>query len=224
MIPFATTQYLILRPWRESDKDSLLTLLNDQRVAHGVIQGPPVPAPDALWDTWKIALSKLFAAFILEIKPEFLYMRGNDPNELDDALEPEEQKREKRKFVGLVFLTQTEVKNKDTEFAIALAFAWWGKGLGTEVLQWLMRYNFEALGMHRLTLHALGDNPRAVELYKYLGFVEEGKLREAIYHETHWVDQYVMSILDREWKERNERELDTSTFHDVVVQAVLRIR
>ncbi|KZO94643.1 acyl-CoA N-acyltransferase [Calocera viscosa TUFC12733] len=222
MIPFATTQRLILRAWRDSDKDSIFTALNDPRVAHG-ISGELVPQSDTGWERLKIDLDKTFMVLVIEIKKEYLYMRGHDPNEIEDELEPEVERREKRKFVGMVTLDQTQAKNRNTELGIFLAFAWWSKGLGTEVLQWLLKYNFETLGMHRMTLHAYGDNMNAIELYKHLGYVEEGRMREAVTHEGAWIDVVIMSMLDREWQAAKTRPIDLSKFEDVVVSTIFRL-
>ncbi|EJU01286.1 acyl-CoA N-acyltransferase [Dacryopinax primogenitus] len=223
MIPFATTEHLILRPWRPSDAASFFSLYNDQRVAHGIVLGYPVPWPEARWESILAALNRMLLLLVLEIKPEFMYMRRSDPEEIEDERDSEGEKREKRKIVGFVSLVLPEPKNRDTEFSIALAFAWWSLGLGTEVLTWLMRYNFDKLGMHRLTLHAFGDNERAVELYKHLGFVLEGTMREAVLHDNEWIDLVVMGILDREWEAVRRRPLDLAAFDDVIVQSVMRL-
>jgi len=225
MIPFGTTQHLLLRPFKDSDRPSLFNLINDQRVAHGNTLGYPVPISDAWWEQLKAEIQRLYmVVLVIEVKKEFLFMRGFDPyDRYEDESETDVERRERMKFVGYVCLQEHEAKNKDLELGISLAFAWWSHGLGTEVLQWLLRYNFETLGMHRMTLRVFGDNERAVELYKYLGFVEEGRMREAVSHEAGWIDFVMMSMLDREWHEKKERQPDTSTFDGVVINSVLRL-
>ncbi|KZO94644.1 acyl-CoA N-acyltransferase [Calocera viscosa TUFC12733] len=224
MIPFATTKHLILRPLQESDKDSVFSLLNDQRVQHGNNLGQRVPFPDMLWELVRTqALSQLLFLLVVEIKNEFLYMRGDDPNEIEDEQAPEAVRRQRRKFVGGVTLRLAESRNRDTELGISLAFAWWGKGLGTELLQWLLEHNFTQLNMHRMSLGVFGDNDRAIELYNYLGFVEEGRIREGLAHENGWVDFVKMGMLDREWQARKGQMGSTSAFDDVVVATMCKV-
>jgi RimJ/RimL family protein N-acetyltransferase len=43
-------------------------------------------------------------------------------------------------------------------------------------------------------------NPRAIKVYKRLGFKIEGKNREHAFWQDKFYDAYYMGILDREWK------------------------
>jgi hypothetical protein len=45
-------------------------------------------------------------------------------------------------------------------------------------------------------------NARAIAAYGKVGFVEDGRRREAIRHDGRWYDNVLMSILEREWRER----------------------
>jgi RimJ/RimL family protein N-acetyltransferase len=40
--------------------------------------------------------------------------------------------------------------------------------LSQEATRWIVGYGFEQLALHRISLEVLADNPRAVELYKYM--------------------------------------------------------
>ncbi|KZT60058.1 acyl-CoA N-acyltransferase [Calocera cornea HHB12733] len=195
MIPFATTKHLTLRAVRDSDKDAVFSLMNDQRVAFGNNEGWHVPVSDMMWEAAKPQLlqSQLLLA-VVEIK---------------------------REFVGGLNLHLAQPKDRDTDLGISLAFAWWGKGLGTELLQWALEHNFTQLNMHRMSLGVFGDNERAIELYKYLGFVEEGRVREGRCREGGaWVDFVRMGMLDREWQARKDQLGSTAQFDDVVVSTV----
>jgi hypothetical protein len=43
-----------------------------------------------------------------------------------------------------------------------------------EATRWIVRYGFEQLALHRVSLMVLEDNPRAVELYKYMCVARRG--------------------------------------------------
>ncbi|MBP1917371.1 GNAT family N-acetyltransferase [Lederbergia galactosidilytica] len=77
-----------------------------------------------------------------------------------------------------------------------------GRGIGYTALLFAMKYAFETLNVHRLSLHVFPDNPAAIHLYQKAGFQKEGVEREAHYNDGHFRDQLSYSILYREWEER----------------------
>ena len=66
----------------------------------------------------------------------------------------------------------------------------------------LIRMAFAEFGAHRLWLDVFEDNARARHLYKSLGFVYEGTLREAARRGTEFCSLHLMSMLDREYAAR----------------------
>ena len=83
-----------------------------------------------------------------------------------------------------------------------------GRGHGRAAVLLLARYCFEVLGFHRLWLYVAVGNRRAYNLYRRLGFVEEGVARECSRHGDRYTSMHVMSLLDREfhdWLERHRR-------------------
>ena len=76
------------------------------------------------------------------------------------------------------------------------------KGLGTEAVQLLLEFGFKTLNLHRIYLRAFAFNTRAINLYGRLGFVEEGRLREAVFKDGEYHDEVRMAMLAREWPGR----------------------
>lgn len=74
-----------------------------------------------------------------------------------------------------------------------------GKGLGTETLRLIKKVAFEQLKAHRLWLDVSYKNCRAQSLYKSEGFIEEGILRDCIFHNGDYDSLIVMSILENEY-------------------------
>jgi RimJ/RimL family protein N-acetyltransferase len=58
--------------------------------------------------------------------------------------------------------------------------ALWSRGLGREALGLLVRHLVEDLGAHRINLHVLAYNDRAINSYKAAGFQVEGIERDAV--------------------------------------------
>lgn len=75
-----------------------------------------------------------------------------------------------------------------------------GRGLGRQVLRAIMDKAFGELSAHRLWLDVYEDNHRARHVYRLLGFVEEGTLRECIKREDGYRSLVVMSILESEYR------------------------
>ncbi|MDO5096391.1 MAG: GNAT family protein [Peptostreptococcaceae bacterium] len=78
-----------------------------------------------------------------------------------------------------------------------------GKGLGRVMMLALMRFCFEKLELNRVTLDYFDGNP-AQAMYEALGFAFEGVAREAGYKDGAFYNFNLMSMLQSEWKNRNE--------------------
>jgi RimJ/RimL family protein N-acetyltransferase len=79
--------------------------------------------------------------------------------------------------------------------------AFWDQGYGTEAMILLLDHAFLTLNLHRVDLQVYEHNQRAIKVYKKIGFVEEGRLREHHYREGRYFDTLIMSILQEEWLE-----------------------
>jgi RimJ/RimL family protein N-acetyltransferase len=73
------------------------------------------------------------------------------------------------------------------------------KGYGTDAFRTLCGYLFDELGLHKARLYVEKGNLPAVTVYRKLGFVEEGRLREHRYYGGSFHDFLVMGLLSREF-------------------------
>lgn len=104
------------------------------------------------------------------------------------------------RVVGHVGLYKIDSRIGQAEFAILLGpVAGWGKGLGKAITRFMVGLAFDHLNLRRVTLQVLSTNERASRLYRSLGFVEEGRLREAQVRNGEYVDVVMMAVLRREW-------------------------
>lgn len=74
-----------------------------------------------------------------------------------------------------------------------------GLGIGAKALKAIQQIAFTQLNAHRLWLDVFTDNQMAYQLYKKVGFVEEGKLRESYLRNGTYASQYIMAILKSEY-------------------------
>lgn len=77
-----------------------------------------------------------------------------------------------------------------------------GQGTGRKFLEEIIRIVFDAHRAHRLFLDVFESNARARHLYESVGFVYEGKLREAALVDGAYHSLCFMSLLDREYDAR----------------------
>jgi diamine N-acetyltransferase len=83
-----------------------------------------------------------------------------------------------------------------------------GQGLGRACVRRLKAMAFKDLKVHRFWLDVKSLNTRALALYASEGFVEEGRLREAVRVADGYDTLVVMSMLDREYEARVAMELE----------------
>jgi RimJ/RimL family protein N-acetyltransferase len=76
----------------------------------------------------------------------------------------------------------------------------WNSGYGKDAVRLLLHYGFHYLGGRRIELTTHEQNKRAIGCYLACGFVEEGRARQAIWIEGHYIDLVEMAILRQEWE------------------------
>ena len=69
-----------------------------------------------------------------------------------------------------------------------------GKGYGRSALMQVLDQAFGEFGAHRVWLDVMEDNHRARSLYRSLGFVEEGRLRECVKIGDEFVSMWLTSM------------------------------
>ena len=116
---------------------------------------------------------------------------------------------EKGERAGYVILRGLTSINRCVELK-RIVIAKPGRGLGRQVLRALIDKSFGELAAHRLWLDVYDDNHRALHVYRSLGFVEEGTLRECVKCEGRYRSLVVMSMLESEYRAASARAHATS--------------
>jgi RimJ/RimL family protein N-acetyltransferase len=81
---------------------------------------------------------------------------------------------------------------------------YWGKGYGTDAMRLTLRYAFDELNLHRVTLTVWSVNERAIRSYEKAGFKREGVQRETMQRDGRRVDTVVMGVLGEEFRGMND--------------------
>lgn len=101
--------------------------------------------------------------------------RATAPDRLDLAI----IERATGEFAGEVVLNEFDAAGNSANFRIALRGpAWYGRGLGGEATQLIVRHGLEVVGLDRITLTVLARNPRAQRAYLAAGFVVTDEFEE----------------------------------------------
>lgn len=74
------------------------------------------------------------------------------------------------------------------------------KGYGTQMMSAILKFAFEELNLHKVTLGVFDFNKSAIKCYKKVGFQEEGFLRDARKNGQEYWNLIEMGILESEWK------------------------
>lgn len=102
--------------------------------------------------------------------------------------------------IGFVALSNSSSQHiRVATLSICIISSYQSKGYGTETLNWVTDWAFSFANVHRLDLSVNSFNSRAIQLYKRLGYKEEGRRRELVFLGNQYYDLIDMSILRREW-------------------------
>ena len=104
--------------------------------------------------------------------------------------------------VGNIGLHRIDWQHAQAEFGIVVGERdYWGRGIASEATRLLCRHGFERLNLHRIWLGVLADHEAALRLYRRVGFVEEGRQREAVLRDGRRQDIVVMGLLRPELRD-----------------------
>lgn len=101
--------------------------------------------------------------------------------------------------IGVVALTGAEPESGRAELDVYIGEATHRNGgYGTDAIRVLCRYGFDQMRLHGITLWVVPENTAAHHVYRKLGFVDEGRVRECFRRNGTWHDSIVMSMVEGE--------------------------
>ncbi|GAB4392153.1 MAG: spermidine N1-acetyltransferase [Gammaproteobacteria bacterium] len=107
--------------------------------------------------------------------------------------------KQTREFVGLFRVDDLSYQHRSVCVGLDIVPEKRGKGYATESFLYFFDYYFNQMGLNRLYLNTLETNDVAVKLYRKLGFIEEGRARQAIFRDGQYQDLIWMSLLRDEY-------------------------
>jgi [ribosomal protein S5]-alanine N-acetyltransferase len=104
--------------------------------------------------------------------------------------------------IGIFQLRELEPGFGTAEWGFAIGSAYWGTGVFQEGAELLIKFAFDAVGVHRLEARAAVRNGRGNGALRKMGAVQEGVLRKSFLKDGEYLDQALWTILDEDWKAR----------------------
>ncbi|WP_221329426.1 GNAT family N-acetyltransferase [Actinoplanes sp. L3-i22] len=106
------------------------------------------------------------------------------------------ESRKDGKLIGLIALHGAEPETGIAELDIYLGEKdYWGQGYATDAMRTACRYGFDRMRLHRIWLTVLDGNDAAHHVYRKIGFVDEGRLRQVNRRDGQWRDAHLMGLL-----------------------------
>ncbi len=100
--------------------------------------------------------------------------------------------------VGVCGLTSIDMKNRRAEFSIYIAPAYHMMGLGKKAMRCLLTHGFYNLGLNLIWGEVFEENP-ALEMFRSLGFVDEGIRRDFYFRDAKFIPAHLISMRASEW-------------------------
>ena len=133
-------------------------------------------------------------------KKWFLDRVINDPNQVDFEIHD----KESEKLIGHCGLYYINWINRAAEFTVYIGDKdYRNGGYGSDTLRILFRYGFDVLNLNKIWCEVYSNN-KAIDIYRHLGFKDEGCLRQNYYHDGKYWDSYLLGLLREEWTKQQD--------------------
>ena len=91
-------------------------------------------------------------------------------------------------IIGVVGLTYIHRIYRTAEFAITVGHGEYrGGGYGSDALRTVIKYGFEQLNLNRIWCEVYSNN-KAIDVYRHIGFKDEGILRQTVFKNGEYLD------------------------------------
>lgn len=166
-----------LREYRKEDVPQALAYMNDPEVKRLLTPGIP---------------------FLYTLEDELKWYDGLSA--MKDTYNFAIETLEDQRYIGGCGINSVDWKNSLVVVGIFIGDKnYWGKGYGTDAMRVLIKFIFEQMNIRKIKLNVYAFNERAVKSYEKCGFVKDGTLRQEIFRDGKYHDEYIMSILRDEY-------------------------
>lgn len=190
--PVLTGEIARLRPIEATDADRMWESLQDPEAMR--LTGTTTDFDRAQVDEWARTVSDRPGRYDWAVTPAL---------ERDGQLVSDE-------MIGEIVLNEIDEDTRCANLRLAQLPDYRGRGYGRDAIDQVLRYAFDGDGqgdegprLHRVQLDVLAINPRARALYESLGFVLEGRQRDAALDGDSYCDVFLMAVLEDDYRSRD---------------------
>lgn len=175
-----TGEKVRLREYRKEDIPKALKFMNDPEIKRFLTPGIP---------------------FLYTLEDETKWYDGQSA--MKDTYNFAIESLDEKNYIGGCGINSLDWKNSVAVVGIYIGEkTFWGKGYGTDAMNVLIKFIFEQMNINKIKLNVYDFNERAVKSYEKSGFVKEGVLRQEIYKDGKYHDEYIMGLLRSEYEAR----------------------
>lgn len=101
--------------------------------------------------------------------------------------------------IGMVGLFKINYIYQTAEIGIFIGETkYWGKGIGTEAVNMILDYAFNTLNFRKILGGVNTTNTQSLKMFKKVGFIEEGHLKDMEFINGEWTDLKWLSIFKKD--------------------------
>lgn len=112
----------------------------------------------------------------------------------------------KDRKVGYLSLYAIDFRHRHAGFSIMIDPAEQGNGYATSASRLLIDYGFNQLNLHKLYLHVVKQNEKAIHIYKKVGFQIEGDLKKHYFVDGQYCDCYIMGLFQTDYNKKSQKK------------------
>lgn len=102
------------------------------------------------------------------------------------------------KYIGNVYMTDIDNLKRSCHSHIMIGDKdCWGKGYAREALLEAIDYMFKERNIHRIQANILESNVQSLRMHEKCGYKIEGLMRESVFKNGKYQNQYILSILNK---------------------------
>ena len=188
--PILVGERVILRPFEVNDIDTMINILNEPELKK--LTGSISNDHDA---------KKTMDEDEIKRVSDWYKSRNDQTDRLDLAI----ALKDTNQIIGEVVFNEYDDLTNNVNFRVLMSQSYNNKGLGTEAIQLFIRYGFEHLNLHKISLEVFSFNPRAERVYTKIGFIIEGVKREDFKYNEVYIDSKIYGMLKRDYELINNK-------------------
>jgi [ribosomal protein S5]-alanine N-acetyltransferase len=161
----------VIRDWKIEDAPSIAKYADNRKIWQNLRDG--FPNPYSMHD------AEIFIARLCEANPRTAFAIATESEAIGS--------------IGLML--GKDVHRFTAEMGYWLAEPFWGKGIMTHAVRFIVDWAFRELELHRISAEPYASNPASHRVLEKAGFIREGILRSSVFKDGKILDQYLYSYI-----------------------------